>query len=73
MTSFPHRITRMHCVTAIYEWLDDLDKIKLQALNKRHYDVIVPYFLSTLSMGKNRVLSFQFYQVFAYNIITKTR
>jgi hypothetical protein len=54
----PHRITRMHCITAVYEWLEDLDKIKLQALNKRHYEAIIPFYLSTISMGSHRVISF---------------
>ena len=41
-----HHITKTQCIQFLYEFLNPLEQIKLQLLNKYHYDVTIPQFLS---------------------------
>lgn len=43
-----HRIFNMQCISSVYTYLDEIEQIKMQALNRRHYNVIIPYMLSQL-------------------------
>ena len=57
-SQLPHPIINRHCVTAIYEYFNKLQQVKLQALNKRHYNKIIPSFLAEgINTFSNSVLT----------------
>lgn len=68
-----HRLFRMQCVQGIYMFLDEIEQIHLQALNKRHYETIIPQLLYTLNSFGQRLISFNNRQLAVYNIPMRTK
>lgn len=47
--------------------------IKLQLLNKRHYNSIIPFMLSQLDMQGSRLICWQFEQIVVYDVFSRRK
>jgi hypothetical protein len=63
----------MQCIQNVYLFLDEIDQIKIQALNKRHYEVIIPSMLYELNCFGQRLVSLNQRQLAIYNIPMRTK
>ena len=59
---------------SVYQYLDLLEQIFLQQLNRRHYDAIIPqmHYAMMSSLG-SRIICWQFEQIVVYDVLTRTR
>lgn len=63
----------MQCVQQIYMFLDEIEQIKIQALNKRHYNAIIPHMLYIMNSFGQKLISLNQRQLAVYNIPMRTQ
>jgi hypothetical protein len=52
-----HRIWRLQIIQNVYEFLDEIEQIRMQALNRRHYERLIPSMLYVLNSFGQRLIS----------------
>ena len=62
----------MQCVQNIYIFLDEIEQIRIQALNRRHYTQIIPFMLYELNNFAQKLVSLNQRQLAIYNIPMRT-
>ena len=55
----------------MYAFLDELTVIRLQSLNRRHYESIIPSMLYNVTIFGTRLISWQFEQIVVYDIFMR--
>lgn len=63
----------MQCVQMVYHFLDEIEQIVMQLLNRRHYDQLIPTMLYKLNSFGQRLISFNRRQLTLYNIPMRTK
>lgn len=52
-----HRIWRLQVIQNVYEFLDEIEQIRMQGLNRRHYERLIPSMLYVLNSFSQRLIS----------------
>lgn len=74
MLKYRHILTRSQCIQSVYEFLDELQVIQLQLLDRRHYDAIIPLMLYQLinTLG-SRLVCWQFESIVVIDVLTRRK
>ena len=67
-----HRVFRHQCVCTVYDFLPFKEQIRMQLLNRYHYEEIIPLFINRVYLRGYIVISLQFQQAMVYNYVTKS-
>lgn len=67
-----HILTRSQTIQSVYAYLDQLEAIHLQLLDRRHYEQLIPMmFYSMSSQVGSRLICWQFEQIVCYDLLTR--
>jgi len=54
------KLAHYQCVTSVYEFLNEIEQIRLQMLNRRHYRQIIPGLRYYIYLNSQKLVSFPF-------------